>query len=160
MTALSTSRPRRMRLLFSALAAVALAAGSAVAAPAPAEATTSPTCPSGYLCMWYNSGFTGARADLYFSDAALSNEVFNDGPRGARGWGETVGNDAASLWNRTGERIRVYDRQYCSASSSLMVMSIAPGSKVDLGPINWKNRISSIYLEGRGQCVPYSQAHL
>lgn len=157
MSLLTTSRPNGARTL---LAAFVLLLAGAVVAPVPAQATTSSTCPAGYLCLYYNSGFTGARADLVFSDAALNNEVFNDGPRGRAGWGQTVGNDSASLWNRTGTTVRLYNWQGCTSRAGNPTFSVVPGGKVNLGDIGWKNKISSLYIEGRGQCVPYSQAHL
>ena len=157
MSLLTTSRPNGARTL---LAAFVLLLAGAVVAPVPAQATTSSTCPAGYLCLYYNSGFSGARADLYFSDYAFSNEVFNDGPRGAAGWGRTVGNDSASVWNRTGTTVRLYNYQGCASRAGNPVLTVAPGGKIDLGGIGWKNKISSMYIADRSRCIPYSQAHL
>lgn len=151
------ARPRPTRRIVAAVAAVLLASAVGVLTPATAEASSSATCPSGYACFYYNSNYQGARADLYFSDSKLNNEYFNDGPRGASGWGRVVGNDSASLWNRTGSTLRVYDKPGCTGP----VLSIVPGAKVNLGPIGWKNRISSIYIaDGRGACQWYDQAGL
>lgn len=160
MSALTASRPRRRRTLIGALAVLALLGGSAVAA-APAEASTRATCPAGYLCLYYNSGWSGARADLIFSDAKLDNERFNDGRSGAAGWNKRVGNNSASVWNRTGRTVRLYDRQWCTGTPRNPVLSLVPGAKINLAGIGWRNRISSVFIDdGRGRCVPYSQSHL
>lgn len=150
MSALTASRPRRRRALIGALAALALLGGSAVAA-APAEASTRATC----------SGWSGARADLIFSDAKLDNERFNDGRSGAAGWNKRVGNNSASVWNRTGRTVRLYDHQWCTGTPRNPVLSLVPGAKINLAGIGWRNRISSVFIDdGRGRCVPYSQSHL
>ncbi|MFE2772865.1 peptidase inhibitor family I36 protein [Microbacterium resistens] len=154
-------RRRRRPVLLAALAALALICGGAVATTSPADATTRAKCPDKYLCLYYNTGWSGARADLFFSDAKLSNERFNDGPAGVRGWKQKVGNNSASVWNRTGATVRLYDFQGCTSTPRNPVLSMVPGAKVNLGEIGWRNRVSSVFIDdGRGRCVPYDQSHL
>lgn len=124
------ARPRRgVSLALGALAVLGIVGAGAVAAPAPAEATTNATCPAGYLCLYFNSNFQGARADLKWSDAALNNELFNDGPRGANGWNVQVGNNAASVWNRTGRDVGLNSGGNCSGARDI---TISPGVRTNL----------------------------
>ena len=141
MNTITARRPRVARVLFGALAALSLAGGLAVAAPAaPAEASTASTCPAGRLCLYFNSNHQGARADLELTDYALNNELFSDGPAYRNGWNVLVGNNAASVWNRTGAVAYLYDGRGCTGA----YVRLLPGAKVNLGTL--KNRVSSINL--------------
>lgn len=116
--------------------------GSEPAAPAPASASTSATCPSGHLCLYFNSDQQGARADLKQTDAAFNNELFDDGTAGRNGWTVQLGNKAASVWNRTGRYVHLYDGQYCTGER----LTFPPGAKMGLGHL--KNRVSSMRIDG------------
>ncbi|MFJ3489757.1 peptidase inhibitor family I36 protein [Leifsonia aquatica] len=111
----------------------------------PASAASSATCPAGDLCLYFNSDFGGARADLRHTDAALNNELFDDGTPGANGWKVKVGNNAASVWNRTGSWVNLYDSQDCSGPAA----QLGPGEKENLtrwanAGLDLKNKVSSI----------------
>lgn len=125
----SAATRTRTRFFFGTLAILGLLAGGAVAMPSAAEAATSSTCPSGSLCLYFNSNFAGARADLRKTDAALNNELFNDGRSGANGWNVQVGNNSASVWNRTGRDVWLFNGGSCFGDRYLR---LAPGAKLNL----------------------------
>lgn len=146
---LITRRPRMARLVFGALAAVGLAAGAVAVAPAaPASATTYANCPSGRLCLFFNSDYQGARSDIEFTDASLSNELFNDGVAGKNGWKVQVSNNAASVWNRTGKMAKVCDTATTCAGPSGWAKGywLAAGERRNLSTIGLKNKVSAVAL--------------
>lgn len=143
-----------------AFAAAALALGVSVVAGSPASAAGSgDACPAGRVCLYFNSNGGGARADLARSDGALNNELFTDGPAGRNGWGVVVGNNAASVRNRTSDVIVVYAGQGCTGNWSRIP---AGGQVYNLadGYWNMQNRVSSIWIYGTNNdsCVNIDQS--
>lgn len=148
----TTRRFPRALALGSAMTALALAS---VVNVAPANASgTGATCPEGRFCLYFNSDLKGARADLAVTDAALTNELFDDGPVGANGWKVVVNNNAASYWNRTGKEFIVFDGQKCTYGETGMALALRPGTKGSLNSsvnsIYLKNKVSSIKVVGPG----------
>lgn len=142
--------------------AALLLAGGVVASQSASASGTGSTCPSGRLCLYFNSDLGGARADLAKTDGALNNELFSDGPVGANGWNVVVGNNAASVWNRTGVNdVILFDQQNCTASSSSGgLMYLAAGESANLERANLKNKVSSLWIPGSGNsgCVNVDQS--
>lgn len=126
------------RSVLSTLAGLAVAAGLAASA-APASAAYA-ECPANRFCLWFNSDFQGARADLADSDGNLADELFNDGPSGRNGWNVQVENNAASVANRTGQGAYVYDGRNCTGAEAF----VAGNSGRTLGAL--KNRVSSVWV--------------
>ncbi len=113
-------------------------------------------CPSDRLCLWFNSGYGGARADFRVSDANLSNELFNDGPANANGWLVQVENNAASFQNRSGNTVVFFDFRNCDIDGAYRV--VAAGAKDDFGSA-LKNRVSSFLISNEGACINVDQSN-
>jgi len=104
---------RAKRVLIGVAATIAAITGSVVAAP-PASAATLHGCPQTYFCFYFNSNFAGARADYFYSDGTLDNELFNKG--GTNGRGVQVKNNAASAANNWSYYATVYYNSGCNGS--------------------------------------------
>lgn len=104
---------RAIRALIGVVAIVAAIIGSVVAAPT-ASAATINGCPENYFCFYFNSNFAGARADYFYSDGNLDNELFNKG--GTSGRGVVVKNNAASAVNNWAYYATVYYNSGCNGS--------------------------------------------
>jgi hypothetical protein len=126
------------RPVLTALAGLAATVGLAASA-APASAAYS-ECPVNRFCLWFNSDFQGARADLADSDGNLADELFNDGPAGRNGWNVQVENNAASVANRTGQGAYIYDGRGCTGAEAF----VSGNSGRTLGAL--KNRVSSVWV--------------
>jgi len=130
--------------------------GAAAMAPAASASGSATACPTNRLCFYFNSSFGGARADFTYSDSGLGNELFTDGPSGRSGWGVVVNNNAASVKNRTGEWVTMYDNSGCTTGGGWA--AIAPGTNFNLVDLGLKNQVSSIYVPGSG-CVSRDQSN-
>ncbi|WP_320671643.1 peptidase inhibitor family I36 protein [Patulibacter defluvii] len=137
------------------LEALAEAGASIVSGPGERPAAAG-ECPSGRFCLWFNSGYAGARADFEITDGNLANELFNDGPAGRNGWLVQVEDNAASAYNRTSGAVFVYARRNCDEAGDYDWLS--PNQKLNLDQLrfNLKNRVSSVLvfdrLVNRSEC--------
>ncbi|MFJ2766713.1 peptidase inhibitor family I36 protein [Streptomyces sp. NPDC087300] len=92
------------RSMVAAVVALA-AAGSGLALSAPASAATAaPTaasCSSGYACLFYHPGYTGAVYKQYNNDTNYGNNHFvtSTSSHGSEGAGQVVRNNAGSVDN-------------------------------------------------------------
>ena len=127
--------------------------GAAAMAPAARASGSGTACPTNRLCFYFNSSSVGL-ADFTYSDSGLGNEPFTDGPSGRSGWGVVVNNNAASVKNRTGEWVTMYDNSGCTTGGGWA--AIAPGTNFNLVDLGLKNQVSSIYVPGSG-CVSRDQ---
>jgi hypothetical protein len=138
------------RSLAAAVAATTLATGLVVATAPAASADPIRSCPDGRVCLFFNSGFAGARADYRRSDAGMGNELFDD--RRGNGFNVQVNDNAASIVNNTGDFIAVFDGPACTGRGAQL-----PGrSSYDLSRFSLKNKVSSISIPGSA-CVNRSQ---
>ncbi|MDR6437824.1 hypothetical protein J2790_002973 [Paenarthrobacter nicotinovorans] len=124
-----------------------LAAGAFLAGAPAAQAGS--TCPYERLRLYFNSNYEGARADTQYSDGWLGDELFNNGPAGANGWNVQVNNNAASIINNTSETVWVYDDSHCGGNP----LSIGPGGRWNLEALGLKNKVSSFFIDNRGNCA-------
>jgi len=132
------------RTVLTVVSAAAVAAGLAAAA-APAQAALG-ECPGNRMCLWFNSGYDGARADFAIADGSMANELFNDGPAGRNGWKVQVEDNAASAANRTGEIVVLYARRNCDPAGK--TATFFPGEEFNLANpmFEIKNQVSSLYV--------------
>ena len=130
------------------------ATGLATSAPQASAAGSGTECPTNRLCLYFNSNWQGARADFQYGDAGLENELFTDGPYGRNGWAVVVGNNAASVWNRTGKGVTLYDGRDCNWDTKWV--SLGP-AKVNLSEFSLQNRVSSIRVDG-SRCINRDQS--
>ncbi|GGL22922.1 peptidase inhibitor family I36 protein [Phycicoccus endophyticus] len=132
--------------------AVLLAAGALAGAPTASAGTP---CPSNRLCFYFNSDFAGARADYRRSDATMTNELFSDG--GGSGYNVVVNNNAASVRNRTGEVVYLFNRAHCTLAAGESAPGLAPGANVNLASVGLKNKVSSFLIVNKGRCIDRDQ---
>lgn len=135
--------------LASAGALLGLVATSLLAGAPANAAGTGTTCPVNRLCLYFNSDYQGARADFAYSDAGLNNEFFTDGPAYRNGWGVPVNNNAASVKNRTGSMVYLFDGAGCEGTA----WTVYPGEDYNLSSRGLQNTVSSLLIEGMGACV-------
>jgi hypothetical protein len=93
--------------LFAAI--VLLVSGAFLAQPASA-ASRDGVCDSGEFCYYYNSNEQGAVSDFTgsISDYGTTEPTCYDFKGSGSGQGTCVKNNAASVWNRSSETVRVY----------------------------------------------------
>ena len=89
----------------SAFVTLAASAAAVIGIAGPASAAES--CPSGQVCLYYNSGEEGSYAHWSTpGDYDLFNYTFGNYGNGS-GYGQVVGNNAASVTNNTGETVDI-----------------------------------------------------
>jgi hypothetical protein len=87
----------------SAFVTLAASITTVVGIAGPASAAEG--CPSGQVCLYYNSGEEGSYEHWSTSgEYDLFNYTFSNWGNGS-GYGQTVGNNAASVTNNTGETV-------------------------------------------------------
>ena len=144
------------RKVLAGVSALAFGLSLAAAMPAANASGTQDSCPADRLCLWFNSGYAGARADFRVSDANLSNELFNDGPPHANGWLVQVENNAASFQNRSGNIAIFFDLRNCDSDGAFRVVDA--GEKDTFGSA-LKNRVSSFIIANEGLCINVDQSN-
>lgn len=135
------------RIVLTAASAAAVATGLAAGA-APAQAALR-DCPSGNFCFWFNSDYQGARADFFYSDRNLADNLFDDGPGTANGFNVQVEDNAASVANRTGSVAVIYNWRNCNQDGG--ASAVQAGDERTLGAL--KNKVSSVSLTSTGICL-------
>ncbi|MFC7404759.1 peptidase inhibitor family I36 protein [Georgenia alba] len=138
---MNEAKPIR-RLLASLLAVAGLTLGIVTVAPEAQAASPADRCPRGALCFYFNSDWNGAQANFYRPvDGFLGNDRFRRGSgyRPGNGVGVPVGNNAASVINRTGHAVFLSDGTQCTGRSR----QINPGATRNLAAIGLKNQVSS-----------------
>ncbi|WP_216651368.1 peptidase inhibitor family I36 protein [Actinomadura litoris] len=135
--------------VLSVAAAAAAIGGTAVAAAPPASAADRDgKCDSGEFCYYFNSGNKGSVSDFRGSVAdygAKQPGCYEFKGQGS-GKGKCVKNAAASVWNRTGQTVRVY---YNSDHGGIY-QDFKKGEKGDLNP-RLKNQNASHELSPRNR---------
>lgn len=125
-------------------------------APTAIASGTQDYCPADRLCLWFNSGYGGARADFRVSDANLSNELFNDGPVGANGWLVQVEDNSASFHNRSGNTVWFFAYRNCDIDGANRI--VGAGEQGNFGTA-LQNRVSSFLISNEGTCVNVDQSN-
>ena len=141
-----------MKALTKALTLAAAAASIAapmltLAAPAQAEGRNG-VCESGEFCYYYNSDNAGSISDFTgsISDYGTTQPSCYDFKGDGNGKGQCIKNNAASVWNRTGETVRVYYNSGYAGS----FQDIAPGGKGNLNSTLKNNNASHDVDPGTG----------
>ncbi|GGL26647.1 peptidase inhibitor family I36 protein [Phycicoccus endophyticus] len=140
------------RLLAGAATAAAVAAPLlATAAPAQAAARDG-SCNSGEFCYYYNSGNAGSVSDFAGSvgDYGTTQPGCYEFKGAGAGKGQCIKNNAASVWNRTGKKVRVYYNSGYDGSNHYQ--DFAPGAKKNLNASLKNNNASHKIGLGSASC--------
>lgn len=123
-----------------------------VAAPAQA-ASRDGICDTGEFCYYYNSGHAGSISDHTGSlaDYGSTQPDCYEFKGAGSGQGLCIKNGAASVWNRTGNTVRVYYNSGYDASYAYQ--DFAPGAKANLNS-TLKNNNASHQLLSAGSTYP------
>ncbi|MFB7663521.1 CHAP domain-containing protein [Kitasatospora sp. NPDC056138] len=127
--------------------AVAVPLVGATSAPAFA-ASRDGVCDAGEFCYYYNSDEAGSISDFTGSlgDYGTTQPSCYEFKSAGNGQGVCVKNNAASVWNRTGQTVRVhYNSGYAGA-----YQDFAPGAKGNLNATLKNNNASHQFLGGTG----------
>ncbi|MFJ8041656.1 CHAP domain-containing protein [Kitasatospora sp. NPDC096147] len=127
-------------------------AGTALAMAIPLVATSTPAfaaardgvCDSGEFCLYYNSDQGGSVSDFAgsISDYGATQPSCYEFKSGGNGQSVCVKNNAASVWNRTGQTVRVYfNSGYAGASQDF-----GSGAKGNLNGTLKNNNASHKFL--------------
>lgn len=146
----------RNRKLLAGMGALAFGLSLAGGIPTASASGSQNYCPADRLCLWFNSGYSGARADFRVSDANLSNELFNDGPAFANGWLVQVENNSASFHNRSGNTVWFFDLRNCDIDGANRI--VGAGAQDNFGSA-LQNRVSSFLISNEGTCVNVDQSN-
>ncbi|WP_198042144.1 CHAP domain-containing protein [Kitasatospora azatica] len=105
-------------------------------------------CDSGEFCLYYNSDQAGSVSDFTgsVSDYGATQPSCYEFKGAGNGQGVCVKNNAASVWNRTGQTVRVYFNSGFGGASQ----DFAPGAKGNLNSTLKNNEASHQFLSGGG----------
>ncbi|MDH6129079.1 CHAP domain-containing protein [Kitasatospora sp. GP82] len=127
--------------------ALAMAVPLIGATSAPAfAASRDGACDDGEFCYYYNSNEAGSVSDFTgsISDLGATQPTCYEFKGGGNGQGVCVKNNAASVWNRTGQTVRVYYNSGFGGASQ----DFAPGEKGNLNATLKNNNASHKFLSG------------
>ncbi|MFE0458551.1 CHAP domain-containing protein [Kitasatospora sp. NPDC058965] len=101
-------------------------------------------CDSGEFCYYYNSNEAGSLSDFTgsISDLGATEPTCYDFKSAGAGQGVCVKNNAASVWNRTNQTVRVYYNSGFGGASQ----DFAPGAKGNLNSTLKNNNASHQFL--------------
>ena len=136
------------RIITVAAATLALAAPVLVTAQPASAASRDGVCNSGEFCYYYNSGEAGAISDFTgsLSNYGTTEPSCYDFKAPGAGAGTCIKNNAASVWNRSGETVRVYYNSGYEGS----YQDFAPGAKGNLNATLKNNNASHQFLSSSG----------
>ncbi|CAN7542401.1 peptidase inhibitor family I36 protein [Terrabacter sp. LjRoot27] len=142
--------PQHPGRLGSAGAALALAISglTALAGATPAHAADrNGVCETGEFCYYYNSDHAGSVSDFTSSVADYGTDqpgCYDFKTSGLAGYGQCIKNNAASVWNRSSDKVQVfYNSDYGGA-----VQEIAAGAKVNLSSALKNQNASHRFVSG------------
>ncbi len=134
--------------------------GATAAVAAPSLATTAPAyaaardgkCQSGEFCYYYNSNNQGSISDFTGSvgDYGTTQPSCYEYKGPGNGQGKCIKNDAASVWNRTGKKVRVYYNS--NYDGSRHYQDFAAGAKKNLNATMKNNNASHKIGLGGATC--------
>lgn len=131
------------------IAGTALAMAIPLIGAAPAfAASRDGVCDAGEFCYYYNSNQAGSVSDFTgsISDLGSTQPTCYEFKGAGAGQGVCVKNNAASVWNRTGQTVRVYFNSGFGGASQ----DFAPGAKGNLDATLKNNEASHQFLSGGG----------
>ncbi|HTI22273.1 MAG TPA: CHAP domain-containing protein [Kutzneria sp.] len=138
-----------MKIARMMLAAVGAAAMAVVALGAPASAAARDgVCDSGEFCLYYNSDQAGSVSDFTgsISDLGATQPSCYEFKSAGNGQGVCVKNNAASVWNRSSQTVRVYFNSDFGGASQ----DFAPGVKANLNSTLKNNEASFEFITSGG----------
>ncbi|WP_201847364.1 peptidase inhibitor family I36 protein [Myceligenerans indicum] len=140
---------RRASALLAVVSLVASILGIAVGVAGPASAAARDgVCDSGEFCYYYNSNNAGSVSDFTasVSDYGTSQPSCYDFKGSGSGQGDCIKNNAASVWNRSGETVRVYFNTGYGGT----YQNIGPGYKGQLSAELYNNNASHQFVGSAG----------
>ncbi|WP_199230646.1 peptidase inhibitor family I36 protein [Promicromonospora sp. AC04] len=140
---------RRASALLAVISLMASMLGLVVGVAAPASAAARDgVCDIGEFCYYYNSDNAGSISDFAgsVSDYATTQPSCYDFKGAGAGQGECIKNNAASVWNRTGETVRVYYNTGYGGE----YQNIGPGYKGQLNEELYNNNASHQFVGTEG----------
>jgi cell wall-associated NlpC family hydrolase len=140
---------RRAPALLAVIALMASMLAAVVGAAAPASAAARDgNCDSGEFCYYYNSDNAGSVSDFAgsISDLGATQPSCYDFKSSGGGQGECVKNNAASVWNRSGETVRVY----FNTAFGGIYQNIGAGYKGQLSADLYNNNASHQFVGSAG----------
>lgn len=142
--------------LLAALGVSALGATlGLVTAVAPAQAAARDgVCDSGEFCYYYNSNHAGSISDHggSLADYGSTQPTCYEFKGAGSGKGLCVKNNAASVWNRTGQKVRVYYNSGYDGSHAYQ--DFAAGAKANLNATLKNNNASHQVVSSTGTSYP------
>ena len=125
----------QIRRRTAALAATAgIIAVSVVGLAAPALADGTATCGGSQVCLYYDSGQSGAHIGFYWNVSDFSHDSYNNGaywtfPSNGDGAGQDVKDNVASAHNLDPScRVRIYYNENFNAAGSAPYQDFSPGN--------------------------------
>ena len=140
---------RRASALLAVFALMASMLGAVVGVAVPASAAARDgNCDSGEFCYYYNSGNAGSVSDFTgsVSDYGTTQPSCYDFKSSGSGQGDCIKNNAASVWNRSGETVRVY----FNTGYGGIYQNIGPGYKGQLSAELYNNNASHQFVGTAG----------
>ncbi|GAA3239659.1 SpoIID/LytB domain-containing protein [Actinocorallia longicatena] len=136
---------------FLAAAAATVLGGTILATASPASAAARDgVCDSGEFCYYYNSDNAGSLSDFTgsLSDYGTEQPSCYDFKGAGAGKGLCVKNEAASVWNRSGQTVRVYYNSGYAGS----YQDFAAGAKGNLNSTLKNQNASHQFITGSTGC--------
>ena len=137
---------RRRTAALAATAGIVAASVAGLAAPALADGTA--TCSEAQVCLYYDSGQSGAHIGFYWNVSDYDNDSDNNGaywtyPSNGDGAGQHVKNNVASARNLDSAcRVRIYYNENFNASGSGPYQDFSPGNYGNLSSAMLNNNAS------------------
>src|SRR5215217_2269270 len=133
-------------LLATAVGAVVMLAGAVAFAGSASAASRDGRCDGGEFCYYFNSNEAGSISDFTDSldDYGATQPTCYEFKGAGAGREFCVKNNAASVWNRTGNTVRVYFNSNFAGAHQ----DFAPGAKGNLAPALKNNNASHQLLTG------------
>lgn len=114
-------------------------------------------CNDGEFCYYYNSNNTGSISDFLGSGAVANYGASQPSCYEFRGAGagrrQCIKNNAASVWNRSKQSVRVYFNSYLAGN----YQNFAPGARGNLNPTLKNNNASHMHFTATAPSPPPAQ---
>jgi murein DD-endopeptidase MepM/ murein hydrolase activator NlpD len=137
----------KLKSLMSIVAGAAMALSAGVLAASPAHAVgRDGNCESGEFCYYYNTGPAGSVSDFTASvaDYGTTPSTCYAFKGAGAGQGKCIKNNAAAVWNKSSQTVRVYyNSNFNNNSAGGIYLDIAPGLQVNLSGTRLYNQNAS-----------------
>jgi hypothetical protein len=137
---------RRRTAALATTAGIVAASVAGLASPALADGTA--TCSSSQVCLYHDSGQSGAHIGFYWNVSDYNQDSYNNGaywtfPKNGDGAGQRVKNNVASAHNLDPAcEVRIYYNENFNASGSAPYQDFSPGNYGNLSSAMVNNNAS------------------